>query len=198
MTDCIFWEGFVAKNGYGYGYDFRTKKMRLAHRLAWESKNKDVFLSRSEVIMHLCDNPRCVNTEHLQKGSQKENLEDCRNKKRHMHGEKHTSAKLDFKKVILIRKIYGSNLVSENDLGYLCGLSQSSIHDVIVSKTWEQEPIEKCTHPADKVKGSITQVPLDAKGAFDERYIYPTDWPVEIYQCECGAKLRPKTFEEIT
>ena len=38
------------------------------------------------------------------------------------------------------------------------------------------EPIEQCKHPKEKVLHSISNIPL-------------------VFQCECGAKVKPKEFE---
>lgn len=35
-----------------------------------------------QVVMHTCDNPRCVNVQHLVPGTQAQNLADMRNKGR--------------------------------------------------------------------------------------------------------------------
>jgi hypothetical protein len=39
-----------------------------------------------KVVMHTCDNPQCVNPEHLRLGTQKENIMDMHQKKRFRGG----------------------------------------------------------------------------------------------------------------
>lgn len=53
----------------------------MAHRISAELylKNFDAMLN----VLHKCDNPTCWNPEHLFQGTQKDNLLDCSNKKRH-------------------------------------------------------------------------------------------------------------------
>lgn len=50
------------------------------------------------------------------------------------------------------------------------------------------EPIEKCTHPKEKVK-----VAWD--GDKNKQGCLPR-FSEEFYKCECGAKVKPKEFEE--
>lgn len=76
MSDCIEHNGYVGKNGYG------QKKYRgrvvAAHRLAYALANGlDVFTMGGSVL-HSCDNPVCVNPEHLRLGTHMENMRDMR------------------------------------------------------------------------------------------------------------------------
>lgn len=48
----------------------------FAHRLAWELANGR-SIPTGQVVMHSCDNPRCVNPDHLSVGSQKDNVHDA-------------------------------------------------------------------------------------------------------------------------
>jgi hypothetical protein len=40
-------------------------------------------IPEGQVIMHACDNPGCINPDHLRRGSQGDNLNDCVAKGRH-------------------------------------------------------------------------------------------------------------------
>ena len=52
-------------SGYGRFYDPSRKAKVLAHRLTFEREHG--FLP--EVVMHRCDNPRCIEITHLQAGT---------------------------------------------------------------------------------------------------------------------------------
>lgn len=64
-----------------------------AHRLAWAMHNGAD--PAGMVVMHTCDNPPCVNPEHLVLGTHVQNQIDKVQKGRHCHGENHGAAKLN-------------------------------------------------------------------------------------------------------
>lgn len=77
-THCWEWTG--CRNEHGYGL-FRGV---TAHRFAWGMEHG--LLEKGKVLLHLCDNRRCVRLEHLQPGTQRENMEDMRAKRRERGG----------------------------------------------------------------------------------------------------------------
>jgi hypothetical protein len=73
---CHEWTGSTNGKGYGVillGMDGR-KRLFLAHRLQWMRYHGKI--PDGLVIMHACDNQRCINVEHLQAGTQLENMHD--------------------------------------------------------------------------------------------------------------------------
>lgn len=83
VTGCHIFQGCKAKGGYGR---IRVNGVHwMAHRYALQVHLKRP-LKEGCVVMHSCDNPSCVNPEHLSEGTQKENIEDCRSKGRMVRG----------------------------------------------------------------------------------------------------------------
>ena len=97
-NDCWIWLAYKDKDGYG---TFRVgdKKYR-AHRISY-------FLSRGNVphlyVCHSCDNPSCVNPDHLWEGTNSENQLDC-SKKGRKPKQRPKSFKLLMKKITKTRK----------------------------------------------------------------------------------------------
>ena len=81
-TGCWIWIG--AKSGTGYGSLRFDNKGWSAHRFSYEAFH-DVSLSRTDVVMHMCDVPLCVNPDHLAVGTHCDNMRDCISKRRHAH-----------------------------------------------------------------------------------------------------------------
>ena len=80
VTGCMDWSGGL-KNGYGRLTAPGGARM-YAHRVALALKlGRD--LRDGEVTRHKCDNPPCVNPDHLEPGSTLENMRDCVDRGRH-------------------------------------------------------------------------------------------------------------------
>lgn len=80
-TGCWVWQGQCC-NGYGRlrRCGGRGTKGALCHRLMYEHYHGPI--PERHVIMHTCDNRRCVNPDHLKAATQKENIRDMHRKGR--------------------------------------------------------------------------------------------------------------------
>lgn len=116
---CWNWIGAISKTGGGYGVIsgklFGVRYVPpgqniLAHRVSWIMANGPIPDSpeyHGTVVMHKCDNPRCVNPTHLELGTQKLNVQDMDKKGRRVVttrvGTKHHNAVFTDEQVQMIR-----------------------------------------------------------------------------------------------
>lgn len=80
LNDC--WEWIASKNHQGYGTVRVGFKIKKTHRVAWELINGPIK-SEEIKVCHSCDNPSCVNPNHLFLGTQLDNVHDTILKNRH-------------------------------------------------------------------------------------------------------------------
>jgi len=90
MSKCWLWTAAADEDGYGrIKIDGMT---RLSHRVSYS-----IFCSEitdQDCVLHKCDNPSCVNPDHLWVGDRKDNSIDMHSKDRHVYGERHVNHKL--------------------------------------------------------------------------------------------------------
>ena len=128
-TGCWEWVGSFFSNGYARaglkGYSKRASRLCYSYFVGEIPKNM--------FACHKCDNPGCVNPDHIFIGTAKDNLLDMSNKGRSLRGEKSPNAKLTEDKVIKIRnskkpKEYWSKKYN---------VSIFTIRDVMNGRTWK-------------------------------------------------------------
>jgi len=77
-NNCWIW--IAAKDGRGYGFFTYHGKQIRSHRVSWIFKYGDI--PDNLHVLHHCDNPSCVNPDHLFLGTRKDNMQDMIRKKR--------------------------------------------------------------------------------------------------------------------
>lgn len=130
---CWIWDGLV--NDALYGRMIILKKEIGAHRYAWELYNGEI--AAGLIVCHKCDNPSCVNPDHLFLGTHKDNTFDMIEKGRgpNFKGEKHPGHKLNNKQV---KEIKNKLLLGEKqaDLAREYKISPMTISNIKLKKQW--------------------------------------------------------------
>lgn len=131
--ECWEWKGGKDREGYGRFSYFG--KNQVAHRIAWILTGGEV--SEGLCVLHKCDNPSCVNPDHLWIGNQLENIKDRTKKGRDAdcRGEKNPSAKLAEEDVLEIRRRLVCGEI-QNQIAKIFGVAASTITDIKTKRTW--------------------------------------------------------------
>lgn len=139
MSECIEWQKYRSQDGYGIS-SYKGKPVK-AHRLAYCKANgielKDIT---GLVVRHKCDNPACINPEHLETGTPGDNARDRtkRNRSARLSGELNGRAKLTEDQVNEIRRRYvkGSKDSNTVTLAKEFGVCQSHVSEIVRGLTW--------------------------------------------------------------
>lgn len=134
---CWIWT--ASKSKQGYGHISYNQKVHLAHRVSW-------ILYRHEIgsdikVCHFCDQPSCVNPEHLFLGTQKDNMSDAKKKGRLLH-RKRRITKLTYDQVKEIRNLHSKG-ISIKQLQNKFLVSEGHIGKIINGTSWKINPIKE-------------------------------------------------------
>jgi hypothetical protein len=129
-TMCWLWSG--GKNGDGYG-SFHANGNKKAHQVAYELYVGEI--PKGMLVLHKCDNPACVNPDHLSLGTHQQNMADMKAKGRGNgpKGEMAHKCKLTKEQVKAIR----ADKRSSSALAKEYGVHQSQICRIKSGGTWK-------------------------------------------------------------
>lgn len=130
-TPCYEWSGARSR---GYGYIRLGMNQLKTHRVVCEYYHGPI--PKDKCVMHLCDNTLCVNPDHLQIGTNEENVQDAINKgRRAFNGDGNPSAKLTLNKVMEIRQLLQAD-IDYREIAVKFNVSRSTIQDIKHGRSW--------------------------------------------------------------
>lgn len=132
VTDNNCWEWNGSRNLKGYGQINSGRRSQsgaclpaLAPRVAWEIENGPI--PDGLFVCHRCDNPPCVNPDHLFLGTREDNAADMATKKRSLNGTNRPQSKLSDLDVQIIRNLYESGKYSQREISEKFAIDQSHV-----------------------------------------------------------------------
>lgn len=143
-TGCWEWNG--ARKSQGYGVLNVNGKTARVHRLAYEAWVGPI--PEGLDLRHKCDNPPCMNPDHLEPGTRRQNVQDMVSRKRYNtdntpRGENHGRAKLTNQDVLDIRMEYATGRITQKALSVIYSVHRDTISRIILGISWSS-PTTEC------------------------------------------------------
>lgn len=134
---CLVWRG--ARNETGYGLMAVQGRTKTVHRLAYETWVGPI--PEGHVVRHKCDNPPCINPEHLETGTHVDNMNDMvtRNRTNPRRGESVGTSRFTEDDIRNIRSLYKVG-VTQVEIGKMYQTHQGTISAIVLRKSWKHVP----------------------------------------------------------
>lgn len=136
LEGCWNWTGLKDRNGYGnLVSNVNGKKEQRANRVSW------IFfrggIPEGLCVLHRCDNPSCVNPDHLFLGTNGDNMKDKTTKGRNNapRGERAGGAKLTVGQVLEIRRRYAAGDI-QRQIALDFGVGYKAINKIVHRQRW--------------------------------------------------------------
>jgi hypothetical protein len=142
-NEIIFWNNVIKSDGCwiynacistaGYGRLSINKKFIQAHRFSYELHFGPIYPDL--FVCHKCDNPPCVNPEHLFLGTSADNSNDMSAKFRNDKGKDHWNNKLSELQVLEIKSLFKINQ-SARSIAKTYNVHVNTIYDIRNKRNW--------------------------------------------------------------
>lgn len=141
-TGC--WNWTRGKTSCGYGHYAVSGRQGRAHRLFYEHLVGEIP-SRMHVC-HRCDNPLCVNPEHLFVGSSAANTADKVSKGRQARGAELPQSRFSELQVRAVRELHATSGWTFGELAVVFAVTRPAIAAIVHRRTWRHvpDPIDEC------------------------------------------------------
>jgi len=129
---CWEWNGALTLNGYGkFWLNDKTISSHRASYLIHKGEIPD-----DKLVLHTCDNAKCVNPDHLVLGTHRDNVRHMQERNRFLTGEKNSSCTIttDTARQIIQRLIAGGRV---RTIARELGCTRATVTGIAGKVTWK-------------------------------------------------------------
>ena len=133
-SGCWNWIGCHATQKHPYGLFTMDGKQHRTHRLSYEAHKGSIPAGLH--ICHACDNPACVNPDHLWAGTHQDNMKDSGRKGGHSRFESHNGAvKLNRQQIETIKKRAATG-EKRTTIAADYGINDRTVRKIVSGERW--------------------------------------------------------------
>jgi hypothetical protein len=137
--ECIEWTGAKSSNGYGILTCQGRQILVSRYVKALVAEGWDTIPYRHVVCRHTCDNPPCINPNHLEWGTQRDNSQDALDRNRVARGTRLPQAKMNDDLVLEARHFFlACRSLKQTREKY--GLGHNACRQMLMGTTWSHVP----------------------------------------------------------
>jgi hypothetical protein len=129
VTEFGCWEWSGATDGWGYGSISVNGVQRGSHIVAYEAWVGPI--EEGKILLHSCDNPPCINPQHLHQGTYKENSQE------RDYRQRSATAILTVEQVREIRRLRLETKMTLAEIGSAFDTSRDNVASIVYRKTWK-------------------------------------------------------------
>jgi hypothetical protein len=135
-SGCWEWQGRTCSTLLPYGIIVVNGRQTYAHRFSYTLHCGGI--PEGMLVCHHCDNPKCVNPDHLFLGTHKDNSRDCVQKRRlyTAYGECSPHAKLNSGQVIEIKQLLQQRNMPKTEIAKRYNVTAGAISMIARGKNW--------------------------------------------------------------
>ena len=134
------WEWRAGKRA-GYGAFKMNGKVQSSHRVVYSMEKGEI--PGEKLVLHKCDNRKCVNPSHLYLGDYSRNIQDRLERTEWKpgdslpKGENHPNTKLTEEEVIEIREKYSNKNITQKELAKDYPVARKQITKIVNERCWK-------------------------------------------------------------
>jgi len=127
--ECLIWTKCINTDGYARVV-YNGNSNGKVHRIVYSLAHPDESIA-NKVVRHKCDNPLCINPNHLLSGTEWDNMRD-----RDLRG-RHGQAKMTRGQVLRARELYKNDGFSIKQLADLYGVKYNTMQSLLTYRHWK-------------------------------------------------------------
>lgn len=136
------WPWTAHCDDWGYGTFKANSSSGVEHATRFLMRTLHGPIPKGLQVCHRCDNPPCVNPNHLFFGTTQDNTKDMVDKGRQAKGVKLWTAKLTEEKVIAMRRFRAAG-VELKELGRMFGVAPHTVFTTCTGRAWSHIPFDQ-------------------------------------------------------